>query len=252
MARFDIVRMGKRPNASPSRVAHVSGSAPAAVEQAVVLRRCAEWRKVFSGAEVAYPADALTYPPAAAWIRRHGLSVEACSAEGLSLTVSAGIRPARVVFRCAGAANSTISDGIGLGFGQFIVASHHDVAMLGACAQRPQRVLVDVTTEPVDDLAAAILADGRLDLVGVHSTIDRADGCGAVERALAQMSYLRHHDGMITTRLYLAVDERPAGGTLSSLAGAIDDAVDEGCARWRFPRPEPVIAPDLAILTSRQ
>jgi hypothetical protein len=39
MALFDIVRMGKRANASPSRVAHVSGSAPAAVEQAVVLRR---------------------------------------------------------------------------------------------------------------------------------------------------------------------------------------------------------------------
>jgi hypothetical protein len=66
------------------------------------------------------------------------------------------------------------------------------------------------------------------------------------------MSYLRHHDGMITTRLYLAVNERPAGGTLSSLAGAIDDAVDKGCGRWRFPRPEPVVAPDLAILTSRQ
>jgi hypothetical protein len=62
---------------------------------------------------------------------------------------------------------------------------------------------------------------------------------------------LRHHDGIITTRLYLAVVERPAGATLSSLAGAIDDALDEGCARWRFPRPEPVVAPDLAILTGR-
>jgi hypothetical protein len=39
---------------------------------------------------------------------------------------------------------------------------------------------------------------------------------------------------------------------LSSLAGAIDDAVDAGCARCRFPRPEPVVAPDLAILTTRQ
>ena len=249
MALFDIVRIGKRANASPSDSAAGIGQAG---EQTVVLRRCAQWRKVFSGTEVAYPADALRYPPVAAWIRRRGLSIEACSADGLSLTLSAGVRPARVVFRCAGAATGAISHAMSLGCGQFVVASQHDVATVGASAQRPQRVLVDVTTGPVDDLAAAILADGRLDLVGVHTTIDGAHCCGAIEHALEQMSYLRHHDGMITTRLHLAILERPAGSTLSSLAGAIRDAVAQGCARRRFPRPEPVLAPDLAVLTDRR
>ncbi len=52
-----------------------------------------------------------------------------------------------MIFHCAGATGRTIHDAIGLGVGQFIVDSESDGhAMLGACADRPQPVLVDVTS----------------------------------------------------------------------------------------------------------
>lgn len=113
-------------------------------------RRCSSWRQAFPRAEIAVPARLLTVPHAADWVRGHGAYVEVCSDADLNLTLLNGVSFGRLIFQNDNAASRTVWHAIDLGVGRFVVSA--DRQTLSAMARRPQRVLVDITDEPADDL----------------------------------------------------------------------------------------------------
>lgn len=215
-------------------------------DQSDVVARCSRWRKAFRDADVCYPATLLALPVAANWVRDERCEVDARSPQGISFAISAGIAPRRMVFHCAGATGRTIHDAIGLGVGQFIVDSESAAAMLGACADRPQQVLVDVTSGAPDWLLKAVLAEERLSMTGLYSELGYPED--ALRRMLEHMADVQGRHGMLLSRIGVVV----RGGhalPIESVAEAIGDAVDEGCARFRLQRPALTVFPDWTALT---
>ena len=83
------------------QVLRQSHSASDQVDEAVILRRCAMFRKGFPGAAVAYPADVVGANAVGNWVRREGLMVDVESIDELDQVVAAGIPPLRIVMHRA-------------------------------------------------------------------------------------------------------------------------------------------------------
>ncbi|MBV9512889.1 MAG: hypothetical protein JO280_02425 [Mycobacteriaceae bacterium] len=215
-------------------------------DQSAVVARCNRWRNAFRNADVCYPATLLSLPLAAKWLREERCEVDARSPQGMSFAMSAGVAPKRVFFHCAGATGRTIHEVIGLGVGQFVVDSERAAAMLGACADRPERVLVDVTSGAPDSLFKAVLAEERLSMTGLYSELGYPEA--TVPRMLEHCAELRRRHGMLLTRIGIVA----RGGhalPVESAAEAISDAVSEGCARLRLHPPSLTVFPDWMALT---
>ena len=211
-----------------------------------VVDRCNRWRKAFRDADVACPATLLAIPLAAKWVRQRGCMVDARSPQGIAFAMSVGVAPALVMFHCNSATGRTINDAVGLGIGQFIVDSQSAAVMLGACADRPQHVLVDITCGDTDGLVAAVLAEEQLTLTGFYGEADNPEA--AVLPILEHMADVRRRRGLLLSRMGVAVRGEHSTSP-ESLAEAICDAVEEGCARFRLPRPALTVFPDWIALT---
>jgi len=210
-----------------------------------VARCCSSWQKSFPDAEIVYPVRALRMPGTAQWLREHGLGVSAGCDDDLARVIAAAVAPRRVVLHCNDLSARTIWHAVGLGVGQFIAGSREQIATLSACAERPQCVVLDVTDEPDGDEVEAMLRLPNLQFCGLHSELDRID---AVEEMIAVMAQLRYRHGLLLTRLSVAVsgaDERP----IEAIASQLDDTVEGGCARFRYPRPALQVCPDWLALT---
>jgi diaminopimelate decarboxylase len=215
-------------------------------DESDVVMRCNRWRKAFRDGDVSYPATLLALPIAANWIRDEGCEVDARSPQGISFAMSARIAPRRMIFHCSGATGRTIYEAIALGVGQFIVDSERAAAMLGACADRPTRVLVDVTSGAPDWLFKAVLAEERIVMTGLYSELGYPED--AVSRMLEHLADVRSRFGVLLTRVGVVV----RGGQslpVESVADAVGDAVEDGCARFRLPRPALTVFPDWTALT---
>lgn len=189
------------------------------------------------------PADALRDPGVAAWVRAQGLAVTACDDEDLDLVERSGVRPIHVVLR-SNPVTRTIRRAAALGVVRFVVSTDRHVDVLAGCPAATRHVYLDAQ-------GPAVVGERRLDVVGMHCDVDDSTGVaewGAVtERLLSRMALMRGF-GMELTRLSLAggsVETWLTGdpGDLRSVATAVDDALDAGCATWRLPRPLVVLAP---------
>jgi len=233
----------------PIRIIRVrNASVPASTDggQSDVIARCGRWRKAFRNADICYPATLLALPAAANWVYGNGSEVDARSPQGISFALSAGIAPVRVIFHCASATGRTLYDALSLGVGQFIVDSENAAAMLGACAERPQHVLVDVTSGAPGWLFKAVLAEERLTMTGLYSELGYPED--GVLRMLEHLSDVRSRHGMLVSRIGIAI----RGGHSSpveAVAERVVKALDDGCARLRLPRPALTVFPDWTALT---
>ena len=88
------------------------------LDEAVALRRCAQYRKAFRCAAVSYPADMLRLDAPADWIRRRGVAVDVADTEGVAAALSAGVLPQRIIMH-----GSAISPAANAGAGRFVVNS---------------------------------------------------------------------------------------------------------------------------------
>lgn len=176
-------------------------------------------------------------------MRSHGLAVTACGDDELDLVQASGVRPVNVVLRCS-PVTQTIRRAADLGVVRYVVSTDRHVDVLAGCAQPTKHVYLD-------DQGPAVLGEKRLDVVGIHCDVDDSQGAvewgAAAERLLCRVSLL-HTCGLDLTRISLAggsADTWLAGGTreLTAIASAIDEALDEGCTRWRLPRPAVVLGP---------
>lgn len=211
-----------------------------------VVARCDRWRKAFRYSDVAYPATVLAIPSAANWIREKRCEVDAHSPQGIAFAMSARLSPGRVLFHCSNATGRAMTDALGLGIGQFIVGSEIAAVKLGACAERPQPGLVDLSCGEVDGLVAAVLGEQQLTLTGFYSEAD--DPHAAVLAMFEHTADARSRHGVLLSRMGVAMRD----GRWTSpevLADEICDAVEEGCARFRLPRPALTVFPEWISLT---
>ena len=200
-------------------------------------------RHVISGAGYGVPAAALNDRSLAAWVRARGVTVTAHDDDELDLVQYNGIRPSQVVFRC-GPITSSIRRAVDLGVFRFIVCTPQQIARLGECAPRTKYI-------HLDDQSPLVLADRRLKVIGLHSDVDDSGGtvewASAAERLLCRSALMKTcgspvHRIMLSggsTDIWLT-DQAPQ---LSSIVHAVDDALREGCERWRLPRPAVTLAP---------
>jgi diaminopimelate decarboxylase len=238
--RIVRVRNASGPESTPAADDHRDGG------QSDVIARCSQWHRAFPHADICYPATLLALPAAANWVYDRGCEVDARSPQGISFTLSARIAPARVILHCTGATGRTLYDALSLGVGQFIVDSQNTAAMLGACAQRPQHVLVDVTSGAPGWLFKAVLAEERLTMTGLYSELGYPED--GVLRMLEQMSDVRSRHGMTLSGIGIGIRGGHAS-PVEAVAERVADALEEGCARFRLPRPALTVFPDWTALT---
>lgn len=176
----------------------------------------------------AVSAAALDDPLTAAWVRAQGITVYAGGEGDLERVQRVGVRPVHVVFRCGGVTDA-VRRAAGIGVRRFIASTPHHVDALSRCAPRRTYVYLD---EP----APAVFGENRLRIIGLHIDVDVSGGLiewgSAVERLLCRAALMKTC-GLPVTRISLA------GGSAdpSRVATAVEEALDEGCLRWRLPRP---------------
>jgi diaminopimelate decarboxylase len=230
-----------------SVVAHAVPRRDPRLDITVTLRRCATYRKALRGAAaISYPAGVLWMDTVANWVTRHGVCVDVSSVEEMNLAVVKGISPQRLVMHRADASAGPIRVATNAGAGRFVVDSGQQVAVLSCSATGTQRLLVDVTAQSADVLAAEIMARPRLDLIGLHCRVgdrDREPTGEIVREMIAQMSWIRHQHAVILTRISLAgaADLCCDRGYLRDVSEELDEALDDACARFRYPRPALVL-----------
>lgn len=194
---------------------------------------CAKYRRAVHWAGIVLPAALLDVPAAAESVRRQRVPIEVRSGTELALAVSVGISPSRIVMHQDGVDAGPLRCAVNARVGQFVVDNRRQVAVVEQWARQAQRILIDVTMPPDDGLVAAALASDRIDLIGLYRRVDGVAGyAGAVDDMVALMAAARRESSVICTRLHLTADGEPR-----EVGRAIEEALDESCARYRFPRP---------------
>jgi diaminopimelate decarboxylase len=228
---------------------------PALVDETLALRRCALYRDAFRGAAVSFPATVLGFDALAAWIRRHGVTVDVTTAGELDYALAKGIDPMRIVMHAGDRVAASIPNAVNAGAARFVVGSSRQIAVLVGHADQIQRVVIDATDRPADALAPRVLAHRGLELIGLHCrTDDRVDAIGAVKlrEMIAAMSGIRREHGILLTRVSVAgleVGERCLQPRiLRRVAEAIGEVIGDACARHRYPRPALTVSPGRAGL----
>ena len=79
----------------------------------------------------------------------------------------------------------------------------------------------------IEDALRAVMEQPQLRLIGFRC----AAGSGAIDDAIGMMEQVRRDYGVILTELVLQDDDR------ADLREVVDEALDEACARNRYPRP---------------
>jgi len=221
----------------------------ALVDEAVALRRCALYRDGFKGTAVGYPARLLRFDAVAAWIRRHGVTVDVTSAHELDRAMAAGIDPVHIVMHAGDAAS--IRRGVNSAVPRFVVGSSLQIAILADSAKPVQRVVVDATDHASGTLASEVLTYPELELIGLHCSLeDSEDAIGAVQlrQIIAEMAWIRHEKGVLLTRISLAgldvAEPYMEPRILRRVGEAIDEVVGDACAAYRYPRPALTVSPN--------
>lgn len=208
------------------------------------VRGCTRWEKSFPDAEIVYPARVLRTSAGAEWLRSQRLMVGARCDDDLARAIAAGVAPRKIVLRCDELSARTIWHAVGLGVGQYVAGNDEQIATLSACAERRPRVVLDVSDEPDDVALQRLLNQPGLAVSGLYSELNRID---AVDEMIALMAQLRYRRGLLLTRLSVGVslDDRP----IEALAGQLEDTMEGGCARFRYPRPAVQVCPDWVAVT---
>ena len=205
-------------------------------EDGDLLGRCSYWRNTLAGVEVAFPARLLKASHAAKWVHGNRPYIDVRSAEELELMLASGVPPILVIFDTEGAVTRTVWHAIGLGVGQLVVNDERQVKTLSAIAQRPRRVLVDITDERAEELLAKV--DAYLDpsTIGLRCEL-RADAVQDVDRVMGRVRALLDHHGLTVTHLRLVVPKPQGHPPVEprALATAIERARNDSYEHFGLP-----------------
>lgn len=173
------------------------------------------------------------------WIDDEGLGMALRGATELAVAHAARVCSARLVLHACGLHHDELTACAQAGPGRIVVDSPLDVAYLGGIAQRGQRIVIRaIGAGPDPATVDRVLLNPDLHLVGLHSGATNVEL--GIRGLVASMAKIRRGHGTILTEVSLTV----ASGTLEpsgSVQEAIEEALDEGCAAFRFPRPRVVV-----------
>lgn len=202
-------------------------------------------RRIVKTVGCGLPATTLTDPAVAACVCAHGLTVTVCGEQELMLAQTTGVRPRQVVLRCGGDPDM-IRRAAGLGVARFVVSADRHVDVL-ADGPPPDRHIY------LDELSPVIVGGRRVEVVGMHCEVGTSPLPGqwgaAVDRLLGRLALMRER-GPVLGRISLSGGSAGTwlGGhtrQLRRMAAEVEDALDDGCARWRLPRPAMVLTPSI-------
>lgn len=220
------------------------------IAEAMAIRNCALYRKAFRGTAVSYPAEALRFESVASWIRDHGVGVDAASTADVDLLRIAGVHASQVVMHCHGEVSASSRRAA---FARFVVDCPEQVDELADNPlERMQRVVV---ADSSDEMVAEVLAHSRFDLVGLHhrvGTVGLDELADRVVALIARMAWVTRKHGVTLSRVSLGdVDVKGCDRDLRSVrrvTKAVDQAVEDGCIRFRYPRPALTVSPRPSLL----
>ncbi len=266
-------------------IAREHGTATHVLDLGELVRRCERYRRAAAGAEVAYAGKALLTRSVVRIVEEQGLSLDVCSAGELALALSCGFPAARIILHGNGKPRSLLSAAVRHRVGRVVVDDLGEIEELAACASagRPQPVLLRVTpgvdagthrsittgtedqkfglsigTGAAEEAARCILAEPRLDLVGLHchigSQISRLEPYEqAARRVVGLMADIRDGHGHVVRELDLggghAIAYRVTDEPLEpeAVLPALRRAVHTACAGYGLPEPHLVVEPGRAI-----
>jgi diaminopimelate decarboxylase len=264
-------------------IADEVGTPSYVLDEADFRSRIRHYQSSLPGVRVVYAGKALLTTTVAQWVVEEGLGLDVCSSGELAIALAAGVDPARIVLHGNVKTTDDLLDATAAGVGRIVVDSLTELSVLGSLLQRPQKVLLRVTpdidihghravnTGVSDQKFGFTLNDGHfneavhrisqhklLTLVGLHchlgSQITDATPYGeAIRRLVPAMADIQARHRVTLGELNIGgghgVPYLPGDPELDlrALAATINDALDESCARERFPRPTIVVEPGRAI-----
>lgn len=218
-------------------------STPVCVIDETSLRgRCDHTWLGWCSVERLYKPGTVQAPLLAGWIGEQHLTLVVESPTALSAARRCGVDPSRIVVRVQSAhdANELVAlrqceraGRIVLSTGLLAFSGSSDVSG----AQQPVLVRTDGNREYVESIIAQIVDCPATAFVGAECTASTLDGVFAsMIESIALMAQAYRDHGVLGTELHLRV-AFPDGVDSALLSDVLDDAVDEGCIRYRFPRP---------------
>ncbi|MGW3815376.1 diaminopimelate decarboxylase [Streptomyces sp. NPDC005046] len=256
------------------------------LDEQEVRERCRTYRRAFPEADVVYAAKAFLSRAMAHWMQEEGLGLDVCSAGELTLAVTTGFPPERIVMHGNAKSPEDLRTALRLGVGRIVVDSTSEITRLSAITPSGtrQKVLVrvvpgiaagghvkvrtgtddqkfglSITDGSAQHAVTRILDQPHLELVGLHCHIGSQIASvkpyvGAVRRMLGLLARIRDQHGVALPQLNIggghAIAYRPGEGSLSVgvLAGRVRAELEDGCARAGLPVPRLTLEPGRAIV----
>ncbi|OZC84782.1 hypothetical protein CH254_20535 [Rhodococcus sp. 06-412-2C] len=194
-------------------------------------------------AEMLYKPGSVLAPIVARWIGEQHLTLVVDSMAALSSARKLGVDPSHIVGRAqsAQAADLLLSLPAGERVGRLVVAAGiHRVPDADRAVALAQSTLVstDGNREYAENVIAQVVDCPATVFDGVECSASTLDGVFArIVESLGVMAQAYRDHGVLGNRLHLRIDS-PTGLDTSLLSDVVEDAVDEGCIRHRFPRPQ--------------
>ncbi|WP_155289350.1 diaminopimelate decarboxylase [Rhodococcoides fascians] len=194
-------------------------------------------------AEMLYQPGSVLAPIVARWIGEQHLTMVVDSMAALSSARQLGVDPSHIVGRAqsAQAADLLLSLPVGERVGRIVVAAGlHRVPDVDRTVAVAQSTLVstDGNREYAENVIAQVVDCPATEFDGVECSASTLDGVFArIVESLGVMAQAYRDHGVLGNRLHLRIDSR-TGLDTALLSDVVEDAVDEGCIRHRFPRPQ--------------
>ncbi|MBX6722185.1 MAG: diaminopimelate decarboxylase, partial [Dactylosporangium sp.] len=232
-------------------------------------RRCREFHDAFAGADVYYAGKAFLCKAVVRIVAEEGLHLDVCSGGELAVALAGGMPPERIGFHGNNKSVAELSRALDAGVGRIVLDSFDEIDRLTRLARatgvRPRvmvRVTVGVEAHTHEYIATAhedqkfgfslaggaaraavdrVLADGTLELIGLHSHIgsqifDTSAFEVSARRVLGLAAQVRDAHGVLLPELdlgggfgiaYTSQDDPP---TPVDLAKSLLKIVDDQCA----------------------
>jgi diaminopimelate decarboxylase len=257
------------------------------LDEADLRARCREFRDAFRGADVYYAGKAFLCKAVVRMVAEEGLSLDVCTGGELAVALAAGIAPQRIGLHGSNKSESELARALDAGVGRIVVDSFDEIDRLTGLARgrgvRPPvllRVTVGVEAHTHEYIATAhedqkfgfslaggaataavdrIIADGVLDLRGLHSHIgsqifDTAGFELSARRVFGLHAGIRDRYGVELPEVDLgggfgiAYTSQDTPATAAELAKGLFEIVAHECAAYRVAPPRLSVEPGRALV----
>ncbi|MEU1630575.1 diaminopimelate decarboxylase [Streptomyces sp. NPDC020096] len=268
-----------------SEIAERFGTPVYVLDEDEVRSRCRAYRAAFPDTDVLYAAKAFLCRAMAHWVYEEGLGLDVSSAGELELAVTTGFPAERMVMHGNAKSPDDLHAALRMGVGRIVIDNTGEIARVAAevPAGARQKVLVrvipgiaagghtairtgtedqkfglSITDGSAQHAIARILAQPRLELVGLHCHLGSQIATVkpyllAVRRLVGLLTRIRQQHGIALPELDLGgghgVAYRPGEGVLdiTALGARIRAELAASCAAADLPMPRLTIEPGRAI-----